>query len=378
MDRERMEDGMMESYTYMDRTFSESSANSSGDFSDFGSERSGEFALTTQIAHRIIASTAAESNCSEGLVRSLVADLESDSVEAQCRAAMEIRLLTRCSADNRLRIGRGGAVRPLVCLMSSADPQIQEHSVTAILNLSLRDENRDAIAAAGAIKPLVRALKSGTAAAKENAAYALLRLGQIEDHKVAIGRSGAIPLLVNLLETGTFRGKKDASAALYTLCSARENKTCAVQAGIMKPLLELMADPDSGMVDKAAFVMNALVSSPEARAAVVAEGGIPVLVEIVEVGLQKQKEMAASVLLQICEESVSYRSMVAREGAIPPLVALSQAGTTRARKKVTNRSSSKTEISYPSHIYFLLYLIHSFICNFLNLCFLYPFFNFYM
>ncbi|CAA6662982.1 unnamed protein product [Spirodela intermedia] len=328
-----MEDGMMESYRYMDRTFSESSANSSGAFSDFGSERSGEFALNSQIAHRIIASTAAESNCSEGLERSLVADLESDSVEAQRRAAMEIRLLTKCNADNRLRFVREGAVRPLVSLMSSTDPQIQEHSVTAILNLSLRDENRDAIAAAGAIKPLVRALKFGTAAAKENAAFALLRLSHIEDHKVAIGRSGAIPLLVNLLETGTLRGKKDALATLYTLCSARENEVRAVQAGIMKPLLELMADPDSGMVDKAAFVMNILVVSGEARAAVVAEGGIPVLVEIVEVGLEKQKEMAASVLLQICEESVAYRSMVAREGAIPPLIALSQAGTTKARKK---------------------------------------------
>lgn len=73
---------------------------------------------------------------------------------------------------------------------------------------------------------------------------------------------------------------------------------------------------------------------PEARAALVEEGGVPVLVEIVEVGTQRQKEIAVVILLQVCEDSVTYRSMVAREGAIPPLVALSQSGTNRAKQKV--------------------------------------------
>lgn len=101
----------------------------------------------------------------------------------------------------------------------------------------------------------------------------------------------------------------------------------------MKPLIELMSDFGSNMVDKSAYVLSLLVSVAEARAAVVEEGGIPVLVEIVEVGSQRQKEIAAAILLQLCEDSVVYRTLVAREGAIPPLVALSQSGTSRAKKK---------------------------------------------
>ena len=58
------------------------------------------------------------------------------------------------------------------------------------------------------------------------------------------------------------------------------------------------------------------------------------LVEIVEVGTQRQKEIVVVILLQVCEDSVAYRTMVAREGAIPPLVALSQSGTNRAKQKV--------------------------------------------
>ena len=112
---------------------------------------------------------------------------------------------------------------------------------------------------------------------------------------------------MNLLENGNFRGKKDASTALYSLCSVKDNKVRAVQAGIMKPLVELMADFQSNMVDKSAFVLSLLVSVAEARAALVDEGGIPVLVEIVEVGTQRQKEIAVAILLQLCEDGLKYR-----------------------------------------------------------------------
>ncbi|XP_038716691.1 U-box domain-containing protein 4 [Tripterygium wilfordii] len=319
-------------YTFTGRSFSELSNNDdSSAFSDCNSDRSGEFPTTSSQSRRLLLSCAAEN--SDELIHNLVSDLESCSIEEQKQAAMEIRLLAKNKSENRIKIARGGAIKPLISLISSSDSQLQEYGVTAILNLSLCDENKELIASSGAIKPLVRALKTGTSTAKENAACALLRLSQVEENKVAIGRSGAIPLLVYLLETGGIRGKKDASTALYSLCSVKENKIRAVQAEIMKPLVELMADFSSNMVDKSAFVLSVLVTVPEARTALVEEGGIPVLVEIVEVGSQRQKEIAVVILLQICEDSVVYRSMVTREGAIPPLVALSQSGTSRAKQK---------------------------------------------
>ncbi|CAF2375137.1 unnamed protein product [Brassica napus] len=114
---------------------------------------------------------------------------------------MEIRLLSSTNPRTASKSPRPAPSNPLVSLISSSDPLLQEYGVTAILNLSLCDENKDLIASSGAVKPLVRALKMGTPTAKENSACALLRLSQLEDNKIAIGRSGAIPLLVNLLET---------------------------------------------------------------------------------------------------------------------------------------------------------------------------------
>lgn len=113
----------------------------------------------------------------------------------------------------------------------------------------------------------------------------------------------------------------------------KENKIRAIEAGIVRILLDLMADMESGMVDKAAYVMHMVAGTTEGRKMAVEEGGIPVLVELLEVGTQRQKEIAAATLLLICEESSVYRTLVAREGAIPPLVELSQSGTARAKQK---------------------------------------------
>ncbi|KAF3960927.1 hypothetical protein ACB098_10G155100 [Castanea mollissima] len=320
------------SFSYMGRNFSDLSINEdSSAFSECNSDRSGEFPATSSQSRLLAMACASED--SDELIQQLVSDLQSCSIEEQKQAAMEIRLIAKNKPENRLKLAKAGAVKPLISLISSADPQLQEYGVTAILNLSLCDENKEFIASSGAIKPLVRALRLGTPTAKENSACALLRLSQVDENKPAIGRSGAIPLLVNLLESGGFRAKKDASTALYSLCSVKENKIRAVQAGIMKPLVELMADFGSNMVDKSAYVLSLLVSVADARTALVEEGGIPVLVEIVEVGSQRQKEIAVAILLQVCEDSVVYRTMVAREGAIPPLVALSQSGTNRAKQK---------------------------------------------
>ncbi|XP_039772164.1 U-box domain-containing protein 2-like [Panicum virgatum] len=146
-----------------------------------------------------------------------------------------------------------------------------------------------------------------------------------------------------LLEAGGACGRKDAATALYALCGgARENRGRAVEAGVVRPLLDLMANPESGMVDKAAYVLHSLVGSSEGRSAAVKEGGIHVLVEMVEAGTSRQKEIATLSLLQICDDNAAYRTMATREGAIPPLVALSQSSS--ARPKLRAKAESLIEM----------------------------------
>ncbi|KAL8137222.1 hypothetical protein V2J09_003223 [Rumex salicifolius] len=282
-------------------------------------------------------------------VEKLVEDLKSDLNKLQISAACELRLLAKHNVKNRNIIGNCGAISPLVGLVYSEVKIIQEHAVTALLNLSINDENKAMIAEAGVLEPLIHVLKSGNDAAKENSAAALFSLAANEEFKIKLGRSEAVKGLVNLLGTGTVRGKKDAATALFHLSISHENKALIVQAGAIKYLVELL-EHDSGFVDKAIALLANLASVSEGRSAIVQEGGIPMIVEILECGSRRGKENAASILLQVCLNSNKFCSMVLQEGSVPPLVALSQTGTSRAREKAQQllshfRSQRRNDLS---------------------------------
>ncbi|KAL2323427.1 hypothetical protein Fmac_027806 [Flemingia macrophylla] len=268
-------------------------------------------------------------------VNKLIEDLNNHSVETKTTAAKELRLLTKHNQENRIIVGKCGAVMPLLSLLYSDVKVTQEHAVTALLNLSINEGNKALIMEAGAIEPLIHVLRTGNDSAKENSAAALFSLSVIENYKARIGRSGAVKALVDLLASGTLRGKKDAATALFNLSIFHENKARIVQAGAVKFLVRLM-DHAEGMVDKAVALLSNLSTIPEGRTEIASEGGIPLLVEILESGSQRGKENAASIALQLCLHSTKFCTLVLQEGAVPPLVGLSQSGTPRAREKVSN------------------------------------------
>lgn len=73
----------------------------------------------------------------------------------------------------------------------------------------------------------------------------------------------------------------------------------------------------SNMVDKSAYALSVFVLVLEARMVLVE--GITVLVKIIEMGSQRQKEITMMILLHISEENVGYHTMIAHERTIPPL-----------------------------------------------------------
>ncbi|KAJ0668438.1 putative armadillo-like helical protein [Helianthus annuus] len=274
-------------------------------------------------------------------VKICVDSLSSSSVAVKRSAAAKIRLLAKNRADNRALIGESGAVPALIPLLRCVDPCTQEHAVTALLNLSLLDDNKPLIAGAGAVKSLIYVLKTGTEVSKQNAACALLSLAMVDENRVSIGACGAIPPLVSLLINGSNRGKKDALTTLYKLCSMKANKKRAVNAGVVKPLVELVVaagevGKEQGMAEKAMVVLSSLAAVEEGRTAIVEEGGVQALVEVIEDGASvKGKEFAVVTLLQLCEgvNGARSRGLLVGEGVIPPLVALSQTGSVKAKHK---------------------------------------------
>ncbi|XVE87043.1 hypothetical protein DITRI_Ditri18aG0084200 [Diplodiscus trichospermus] len=268
----------------------------------------------------------------ENQVKNLVEDLKSTSVDTQREATAHLRLLAKHNMDNRVIIANCVAISLLVNLLQSPDTKTRGNAVTALLNLSINDNKKTAIANANAIESLIHVLEKGSPEAKENSAATFISLSVIVDNKVKIGRSGAIKPLVDLLGHGTPRGKKDAATALFYLSIIHENKARIMQAGAVRHLVESM-DPAAGMVEKAVAVLANLATIPEGRTAIGQEGGIPMLVEVVELDSARGKENAAAALLQLCTNSNRFCCVVLQEGAVPPLVALSQSGTPRAKRK---------------------------------------------
>ncbi|PPD90424.1 hypothetical protein GOBAR_DD12610 [Gossypium barbadense] len=258
---------------------------------------------TERLLPRIVSSPATQNRAElsgiETQVKKLVEDLKSTSVDTQREAASQLRLLAKHNMDNRIIIANCGAISLLVDLLHSPDAKTQENA------------------------PLIRVLKTGSLEAKENSAATLF---------IRTGRSGAIRPLVDLLGNGTPRGKKDAATALFNLSIFHENKAQIVEDDAVRYLVDLM-DPAAGMVDKAVAVLANLATIPEGRTTIGQEGGIPVLVEVVELASARGKEYTAAALLQLCTNSSRFCIMVLQGGAVPPLVALSQSGTPRAKEK---------------------------------------------
>uniref|UniRef100_A0A6N2K522 RING-type E3 ubiquitin transferase n=1 Tax=Salix viminalis TaxID=40686 RepID=A0A6N2K522_SALVM len=251
----------------------------------------------------------------------LLHKLASGSLEDQRSAAGEIRLLAKRNADNRVAIAEAGAIPLLVDLLSTPDSRTQEHAITALLNLSICEDNKGSIVLAGAVPvwKLERMLQPPT----------LFSLSVVDENKVTIGSLGAIPPLVTLLSEGTQRGEEGCGYCTFQL----GNKGKAVRAGVVPTLMCLLTETGGGMVDEALAILAILASHPEGKAIIGAAEAVPVLVEFIRNGSPRNRENAAAVLVHLSSGDQKHLVEAEEHGVMGPLVDLAQNGTDRGKRK---------------------------------------------
>lgn len=268
----------------------------------------------------------------------LVGKLATGSPDIQRQAAYELRLLAKTGMDNRRIIAEAGAIPFLVTLLSSHDPRLQENAVTALLNLSIHENNKILIMSAGAIDTIIHVLQSGkTMEARENAAAAIFSLSIIDDYKVIIGsRPSAIPALVGLLGEGTTAGKRDAATALFNLALYDVNKMKVVLAGAVPLLINLLMDDKAGITDDALAVLALLLGNSEGLKEIrKSRVFVPLLVDLLRFGSTKGKENSITLLLGLCKDSGEEVAgkLLMNPRSIPSLQQLAANGSLRARRK---------------------------------------------
>ncbi|CAL9160434.1 U-box domain-containing protein 15-like [Musa acuminata AAA Group] len=266
-------------------------------------------------------------------IPSLVGDLSSIHLDAQRRAVKKLRMLSKENPDNRVAIAKHGGIPALVSLLPYPDSKIQEHTVTALLNLSIDEGNKRLIAKEGAIPLIIEILKSGTVEAQENSAAALFSLSMLDENKVTIGSMNGIPPLVNLLQNGTIRGKKDAATALFNLVLNHRNKARAIEAGVVAPLRQVLDDKNLGMVDEALSIFLLLASHPDGRAAIGQLPFIEALVRLIKDGTPKNRECALSVLLELGSHGSSFLLAALQFGVYDHVREVEKSGTNRGQRK---------------------------------------------
>ncbi|XP_071697315.1 U-box domain-containing protein 15 [Rutidosis leptorrhynchoides] len=266
----------------------------------------------------------------------LVQDISSSQLSTQSQAVEKIRMLSKENPENRILIANCGAIPPLVELLYSHNWKVKQHSVTALLNLSLDESNKRLIAREGAIPAVIEVLQNGTDEARENSAATLFSLSMLNENKVMIGCLKGIPPLVKLLKDGSVRGKKDAATALFNLSLNQSNKSRAIKAGIIEPLLHLLKDKSMGMVDEALSILSLVAKQAELGQTGFGQlAVIETLVGFVKDGTPKNKECATAVLVELGLNNSCLILAALQYGVYDHLVELTKSGTTRAQRKAT-------------------------------------------
>ncbi|CAI9266134.1 unnamed protein product [Lactuca saligna] len=266
-------------------------------------------------------------------VITLIQNLSSSQLQIQRKAVTKIRMISRESPESRVLIADNGGIPPLVQLLSYPDSKIQEHAVTALLNLSIDDKIKKQVSKENPIPAIIEILQNGTIGAEENSAAALFSLSMIDENKTLIGASNGIPPLINLLTEGTIRGKKDAATALFNLTLSHPNKVRAIEGGAIKPLLKMLENERLDMVDEALSVLLLLAAHPDGRKELGQLSFIETLVKFMRQGTPKNKECATAVLLKLCLNNSNLLLAALQYGVYEHVVDISQNGTKRGQKK---------------------------------------------
>ncbi|GFY95716.1 plant U-Box 15 [Actinidia rufa] len=285
--------------------------------------------------HKKDTPASSDSSCTEknGEISSFVQNLSSNQLEVQRKAVRKVRMLSKESPENRILIASSGGIPPLVQLLSYPDSKIQEHAVTALLNLSIDESNKKLISRENPIPAIVEVLQNGTIGAKENSAAALFSLSMLDENKAAIGLSNGIAPLVDLLMNGTIRGKKDAVTALFNLSLSQANKARAIEAGIVAALLQLLKDKKLNMDNEALSLLLLLAAHPDGRQEIGQLSFIEMLVDFLKEGTPKNKECAAALLLELGTKNLNLMLAALQNGVYDHVVELSKNGTHRGQRK---------------------------------------------
>ncbi|KAG6401677.1 hypothetical protein SASPL_138541 [Salvia splendens] len=222
------------------------------------------------------------------------------------KAAYEIRLLAKSNLFNRCCLIESGSIPPLLELLDSTDPTMQENAVSALLKLSKQPRGQKSIIENGGLNPVLTVLKHGKKQeSRQIAAATIFYLSSIHEQRKKIGENKeTIPSLLELIREGTACSKKNSVVALFALLFYHRNRDRAIAAGAVATLLGLLDSSDRAEVKTDTLaVLSRLADSFDGSAQIMraSDSALPSILRLLyAIETRAGKEYCVSILHSLC------------------------------------------------------------------------------
>ncbi|KAL6524419.1 hypothetical protein OROHE_016090 [Orobanche hederae] len=220
------------------------------------------------------------------------------------KASYEIRLLAKSNLFNRTCLIELGAIPPLLSLLGSNNPIMQENAVSALLKLSKQPIGQKSIIGNGGLVLILEVLKNGLRSeSKQTAAAVIFYLSSSHENRKLIGENKEmIPHLLELIGQGTACGKENSVVALFALLLHRKNRERALADGAVPVLLGLLESSERAELKTDTLaVLSALADSLEGSMEIVRASGLSLILRFLHcVETRAGKEYCVSILHSLC------------------------------------------------------------------------------
>ncbi|XP_027125587.1 U-box domain-containing protein 19-like [Coffea arabica] len=291
------------------------------------------------VSRTIVPGSAAAAEAIRFLAHFLACRLCFGTVDQKNKAAYEIRLLAKSNIFNRSCMIEAGTVPPLLGLLNSKNPSMQENAMSALLKLSKHSSGTKEIMENWGLKLILRVLRNGLKMeARQTAAATLFYLASVHEYRKLIGETpDAIPALVELIKDGATCGKKNAVVAIFGLLLSHRNHQRVIAAGTIPALVNLLAISEKvELTTDALAVLATLADSVNGSSKILESSALPTVLGLLHSTTSRAgKEYCLSILHSLCLNcGADVISVLAKDQSLmPALYSLVTEGTSLAGKK---------------------------------------------
>lgn len=220
----------------------------------------------------------------------------------------------------------GDIISLLATFLDSLEMEIQEESAKAISVIAGFDMYKSALIGAGVIAPLIRVLECGSELGKEGAARCLQKLTENSDNVWSVSAHGGVTALLKICSSGNYIGELVglACGVLKNLAGVEEIKRFMVEEGAITAFLKLARSKDESVqINSIEFLQSIVYGDESIRQMVIREGGIRVLVRILDPDSSfssKTRERALRAIETLCFSSLGTINILLSHGFMDQLL----------------------------------------------------------